>query len=346
MNLQSILESANVLFISSRYDVINKYIIDKVKTYYRREERVDIELLGEFGVGGDSVESGYVIVDFDRFMSVFNTPSVSGKWLCIVGVDTLTKKQVELLDNYMKKTSSNGLLVLYMDYNRKYMNNNLIKNSKVIHLLNLRYLNKSFLMEYVRDKFIESGVDVSKAGLELFVYKLGNDINNYDNIIADIANKYNGYVIGYNEIKESLKGVNTYVIDDFVEKLFSVNVGDKIDRRKVIYKVLGDLLSDMKASEVVGSLRDVIDLLIEIRVLMNKGVIPVGIKFSMREVRGKILEGSKLHSLSDYRLKELIYMASKITLNELLNVRIILDRNNLVYNEVGCKRILYSVIHR
>jgi hypothetical protein len=344
-----------VLFVTGQYKVFNNFVIDKVKDICRGSlsdilagsEAVE-ESFGEFkhmSRSGDDIISK---VDFLTFIDVVNTPAVLGKWFCYADYSLMTKKEKNILERYIKKPSENGVLVIesteYKDY-KPLLGSKVIKGSEKVHLIQLSFPHRGTLVHFVENMFKSKGVDVTRQAVELFIMRLGTAYDEYTTIIDSIASNYKNVSMTYREMVAALKGVEEYNIDDFIVQL-TCPIRTRAIRKRKIYRMLGALLEDMTPRELAYKLKSKLDDLIEMRLAINNGYVPINVVFSVPEAKDRLPENSRLRNLNDYTFRRYAEVASRTSLKDWLFMKMMLDGAGRTWDNIKYERLLYSLIHR
>jgi len=349
----SLYQSARVVFIAGQYNIFNNIVVDKLKELCEPDTLINLtpDELAEFGVAVNQTNSEYKvsnIIDMDTFMDVINIPSMNGKWFCKVDLKALNKKKLNFFERYIKDPSPNGILVVvsyeYKDF-KKYLKNKALLLSKYSHIIQLSFPYRQTLNKLVIDLFDRHDMKIDSRVAQLFIMKLGNAYDEYNTIIDNIALRYRGMAISYNQMRESLRGFENYLLEDFIKELVKPLKSAKIVPNRHVYKMLNALLVEFGAENLVLKLRYKIDELIEFRILINKGLIPIKIHYSTIEVKNRLGEEHPLAKLNDFRFRLTADIASSTSLRDWVYMKLILS-NISGYNKSSYERALYSLIHR
>lgn len=343
-----IYEESSVLFITGDIDIINNIVLDELKRKSLNEN------LGEFSID-DSLANDFNVninnndiltsVSVNEFIDMSHTPSIIGKWFCSVDYKTLANNEIELINNYILNPSEYGVLAIisrdYKDY-RKYLNNKTIQKSTVCNLIQLSFPNKTGLTWVVKKLFLERGLSVTNPAIDLFIFKMGNSYNEYRDIIEYIAINCNKKEINYEDMKTYLKNIARYDIDDLIIEILK----PLKKRGNTVFKVLANVLSESNVKDIINKMRYRIDDYIELRILINKGIIPIKVKYSISEVKEKIGKESRLYKIPNFRFKEMSRIASMTSLRDWVYIKLILDRLNPMSSDIEYERALYDIVHR
>lgn len=343
-----------VVFITGPYNIFNNMVVDGLKKKADASAISEISkgLTDEFGIqneDGDGIIKVSNSVDFNTFLDVVNIPSMEGKWFCRVDLRILTKKQKNRLDNYIGNPNPNGILVVvsndYKDF-RSYLGNRVLGYGKVSHIIQLSFPSRTPLVRIVRRMFEDKGVKMDVRTAQLFVMRMSRAYDDYSLMVDKICTEYKGCTISYNQIKDELKGVNNYILEDFIERLLRPIKSDKIDTRRDIYKMYGSLLSEMGAVKLVNSIKYRLEDYIELRLAINKGIIPIKVRYSVIEAKERLGIGNRLHKIPDFKFRRMAYIASLTSMRDWMFMKMILNNIKYKFDEEENEKVLYSLIHR
>lgn len=354
-------DTTQVMFIAGNLDIFNNMINDRLKDSCRGEmEDIDIptELMSEFGIEDTDSEVGSTLnsVDIDSYFDLCNTPSVIGKWFCSESYEDLSKKQRERLEKFIRTPSENGVLVIRVaDFRdiKGLLGNKVIKNSGVVNLIRVSFPNKVTLRKIVLELFNKHEVSVEEKAIDLFILRVSDQYNEYQSLVEKIALNCKGTVVDYSTMAEQLKGVENYVIDDFIEELASKPIGRReISVNRKIYKIERALLNEYKPADILRQLYKKIDNIIEMRVMINKGAVPSMVKFKVETAQTRIGEGSRLSKLSEYGFMKLYKQAQLTSLKDWVFIKLILsslydnDKPKYMISESEYYKVLHAIINR
>lgn len=352
INNENMYKTARVMFIAGPYSIFNNRVADRLKNMCRGslEATEGVEkLMEEFVMSRHEYSQTSSSLDFTEFLEVVNVPAVTGKWFCSVDYKMLTKKHKEALDKYIKKPSENGVLVVimtdYQDY-RPYLKNRSITANAFTHLIQLSFPYRSILISLVKEMMIERGVKVADKAVELFVLRMSRSYDEYPQVLDRICRQWEGRTMTYNDMSQELKGIENYVLEDFLEELVNPIKNKRIVTRRKIYRMLNALLSDMGPRELALRLRSKISDLIEMRILINTGVIPIRLRFSVPEAKSRLDEDHKLKRLNDYTFRRYAEIASKTSLRDWVFMQMILNNVEHSWNPSENAKAIYALVHR
>ena len=362
--------SAKIMIVMGQYSVFNNIAIDAIRDICKPTDYFETsnDLIAEFGIEDDfdtssNNQSNITLsntIDIDTFMQVNTIPSLYGTWFCSVDYGFLTKKQKDWLNKYMKEPSDNGRLVIqstdFRDY-KYFLKNKIVLNSTSIHAIQLGFPSRTTLESIVKALFEDRGVYIEKQAIELFIMRMSASYDQYVEIIdkiivesvpKDTNNKDKGwkYTITYDDALNSMKGIENFVIDDFLNRLLIPLKSNKTNGKNKIYKMLGALLKEMGAKELINKLRYKIDDYIEFRMAINSGKIPIMVKFSVSEAKGRLGEDSKLNRFSDYTFRRMARIASETSLKDWVYMKMLITNIQNRYSETSYEKALYSLISR
>ena len=110
--------------------------------------------------------------------------------------------------------------------------------------------------------------------------------------------------------------------------------------------MLSSLMEEFGAEQLVQKLRRKIDDYIEFRLAINSGIIPVKVRFSIPEAKGRLPENHPLQRFSDYTFRKMAITASKTSLKDWFCMKMILTNIQYKYDVVSYERALYSLVNR
>lgn len=344
--------NSKVAIVTGPYNIFNNMVIDRFKKECAEENyyEVDSDTLSEFGIKSDDSEAKISNnVDFNTFMGVINIPSVVGKWFCSVDISIMSKKQMEILREYIKNPGDNGILIInsseFKDY-REFLYSNIVKYSKTCNLIQLSFPNRKTLINLVKQMFYSRSVQISEESASLFVMRMSSSYEEYNAIVDRVCEGYSDTVISYSQVKERLKGVENFVLDDFIEALLKPLSGEKITANRKIYKMYKMLMQEYGITKLLNNIMYKIDDYIQFRILINKGIIPIKVRFSVDEAKRYIGEEHKLYKMTEYKFRRMANIASLTSLRDWVYMKLILSKAKGVYTDEGKEKILYTLMHR
>lgn len=354
--------TARVLFVVGQYSLFNNLAIDAIRDICKPDEEFmnDPSIVAALQDEDEDTEDIMAVINnkvtLDNFMRVHGAMPMMGLWFCSVDYSFMTKKQLSWLDSYIKAPSSYGRLVVFCTEWRKYsslLKNKIIKNSSFVHLIQLSFPSKYTLQSVISELFLEKGVRIEQRAIELFIMRMSNSYDQYgeviDKIIAEsVPNDVDGtnlYTITYEDTLNAMKGIENFVIDDFIAKLLDPLKSDKTNGKNKIYRMLGSLLEEFGARQLVNRLKNKIDDYIEFRIAINTGIIPIVVKYSVQEAKNRLGEKHKLSKYSDYTFRKMANIASQTSLRDWMYMKMILG-NVSKMSDSSYEKALYSLINR
>lgn len=357
-------DSAKVLFVLGHYNLFNNIAIDKIKMLCKppKQEAINEELLKDFGIeggtgGGTEVISVSNNVDFDTFTKVIDISSMEGKWFTSIDYAFASKKQRDWINAYIKSPSNNGRLVVYCNEFKNYrmlLKSSVIANSQWVHLIQLSFPSRKALINIVEGLFEKNGALLERKSIELFIMRMSNSYDDYEETVEKIINETIGTVeegsklksISYDSVLQAMKGIENYVLDDFLERLLEPLELKQANGKRKIYRMLNALLEEFGAVSLVNKLRFKVDDYIEFRLAINSGIIPVKVRFSVQEAKSRLGEEHKLTRFSDYTFRKMALLASETSLKDWVYMKMMLAHIKYKYEPASYERALYSLINR
>lgn len=349
---QGMYDSTQVIFIAGPYNIFNNIVSDKLRFMCKGSldpDSLDEDLLQEFNLSKSDTISWNKSIDFQAFLDVVKIPAITGKWFCSIDYKMLTKKQKESMERYYKTPSSNGVLVVtlndFADY-KFYLRNRIIENSNNTHLIQLSFPSRTSLVGIVTSMMEERGVGVEKKAAELFVLRMSSSYDDYEEVIDRICLYNKGNTINYQNMVEQLKGVENYVLDDFLFQLTAPIRSKKIVSTRKIYRMEEAMISEFGARKLVTKLKYKVEDLIEMRMLINKGIVPIRVRYSVEEAKRRMGEGNRLHKLSDFSFRKTATLASKTSLRDWIFIKMILNSVEAKSSESEYEKVIHTLINR
>ena len=340
-----------VIFVCGSYPVFNSLVVDRARESCKGEELFDEETLKEImeEFGGDFTESRQGI-SYDEFLDYVRTPSIVGRWFCSVDFKLLTAKQKERLWTYIRKPNENGLLVVtateYKDI-KVLRKNGVIDRSKFVGLINLQYPPKDILKEIVKDLFKERRVDIDDKSINYFLVRLSESYNDYTTVIDNmIVGLGDSKIITFDKAKDLLRNTSNYVFDEFVMALTKPLSSVEISRKRKIYKMLDSMLETMSAGQIANRLLNRINTMIQFRIIINQGKVPLLVRYSANECKEALGDEHPLSKINNISFKKSVYLASRTTLKDWYFMRTILMNRKSTYDDAVNLRALLTIIHR
>lgn len=353
-----IYENTRVMFVLGKYTWFNNMVCDTLKYTCINEEDTVADAIGveeEFGI--EDINSDNALsnsVDFNTFMDVIGVSSINGKWFCRVDFSMLNKKQQEKLFTYIKDPSSNGVLIItstdWMQY-KEILRNKVLSISKVSHIIQLSFPSKPILKNIVAQSFDEKGINIDSNAVDFFVMRMSSAYDKYEDEINNIVDVHGTKPLDLKTIKVYMKGIENYVIDDFVLELTKPMVSDKTNSKKVL-KMMIALEDEFGAKSVVLQTIKKVNECIDYRLLINQGYIPIGINYFFNDIINKLPNKEKYEKVNEWTFRKKAELASKTSLRDWEYMRLILNKalenQRISDNEMDkkCQKALYELATR
>lgn len=338
-NNESIYHS-RVLIVCGGHAIFNNMIIDRVRDNIREDcmKRLNTDNKEYLTLRDLDLD-----VDIGKFLEVCKVPPFVGKWYCRVTLKELSKGQKDKVDKYIKSPSKYGVLIIeiteYREF-KSYLNNKELKKSKESNVIKLSYPSKRDLRQLVESK--TQGIKIADKAMDLFIMRMSDNYDEYENMINMLVDCEEN-TIDYDRMKDILKGVENYAVDDLLKTFIVPPRGDKGKKRA--YSIMHVMIDDMGAYKLVNLLKSNVDKLVLIRAYINKGYIPGRMKYSLEEFKGKLEEESPLKKLSDFALRKNISMALDTSLKDLTYMKLILSTSKS-FDDESCEIVLMKLMNR
>lgn len=348
----SMYKETQVLLITGQYNIFNNLVNDKFRELCKG--KIDIaenaSLLEEFEISefdSDGVSSNSL--EFSDFIQYVKAPPVTGKWFCSVNYNTLSKKDREQLKKYYKNPSSYGVLIVklfeFSEY-KEFIRDRVLTNSLVSSIIQLNFPNRRVLQRVVHDICESKNVEISQKAIELFIMRMSSSYDDYEDVLNEICMLKENGSISYEDMLDHLKGIENFILDDFLMQLTVPIASRKIVTSRKIYKMEKAMLSEMGARKLVNRLKYKIDDIIEMRYIINKGIVPINVKYSVKESKERMGEGNRLNKLSDLAFKKTAYLASKSSLKDWVFIKMLLNSVNNKSKDCEFERVIHSIVNR
>lgn len=338
-----------VILVLGENSLFNNYIVDRIKDFCKPSKtEYNISMFEEFGIKLDeSLGNNSNVVDFDTFMEVSGTQCMNGTWFCKTELSLLTKKQFERFENYCKKGSQAGRLVIesndFSDY-IKLLKSTKYRNSTRVGMFSTKYIPRKALIDMVRAKFSEKGVTLDNDGCEVFVSRLSVAYDEYEDNINRIAELYSGKYISASEMVTAMKGIENFAISDFIGMVLKPMKDDTVRRLKV-YRTAEYLIEEYGANRLRRQLIKQVKEFMRFRVLINNGIIPYGIKYSMKDVEKTLGQDDPLMKYNEYRFKRNADTAASTSIKDWTCMLMILESADK-RRDVTSEYAIYKLINR
>lgn len=349
----NIYEDIAVVLITGHYDSIINMVVDTIKDKYSTKvnnSEIDNIMKKEFNI--ESVEESVNnTVDFDTFFEVVKTPSVSGKWICICDLDSMSKKHYDKVVSYINKPSKFGILIIkstdYKVYN-KLANKNKFKISKNVNHISLSFPDQGVMKKIISEMIKEKGKSIDNNAIQHLMIKLNGNYKDIVEIVEMITSEINEDTIKLPELRKLIKNIEYFSVNDFIEELTKPLMNDNTNNKKV-YRMMADMIDTYGASNLVGLLIKSVDTMIDLRVLINRGTIPVKINYFYSDVIKEISKDSrysKYAKMKEYTLRKRASIAAQTSLRDWVFIRLMLEKVKYNRDENACIRAIYDVVIR
>ena len=342
-----------VLAVTGSHNIFVDLIYSAVKTDVEAHSvgfATKVELDDEF----NTIEERESSLDLDTFLKVCYNMSPMGKWLCKVNWDFLNKKNKERVKTYIKKPSEYAIMVIVAQEWKNIKELRGIRtfdSSKFSHLIDIQYPRKPELETIVTKLFATKNMRIGEDSAKLFILKLGTAYDEYKPNIdiiydrLDIAQRVKSIDsaaeessskiinIDIKEFKESMQGIDYFVLDDFLLQLLVPMHSRRVVQKRKIYRMLSTLLTDYSAREICTKLRYKIEELMYYRAYINNGCIPVRTRYNCEKIKERIPEDSKLRKATSLTFKRNAYTASLTSIEDWYFMYMMLCRNRASDND-------------
>ena len=178
--------------------------------------------------------------------------------------------------------------------------------------------------------------------------RLGSDYNSYSSILQTIAVDYRDKYIGYDDMLQYIQNIDNYNIDEFIERLVKTKINDKFVKTRKVYKAYYSIVEDIGAESFLRRLEYKIKALVEMRVYINNGKVPVLVRYGAKEVQDSLPDNSPLKKLSTFSFKRLARLANETSLRDWSYILMLIksSRYSKFKTEEQCESIIHSIIHR
>lgn len=353
-----IYDNTKVMFIFGKYITFNNMVSDTLKDMCINSD-TPVDALGvddEFGIkSSENDDSGLAnVVDFATFIDVIGVANINGKWFCKADLASLTKKQKDFLNKYIKTPSDNGILVITSDdwkVYKEYLKNRVINNSKETHMFQLNFPNKPVLKSIVHQLFEDKGIEIDSAATDFFIMRMSNAYDDYEAQIDRVVDMHTFSTLSVKDLKEYMKGIENFIVDDYVVELTKPLSSEKTNNKKVLRMMIA-LEDELTAKGLVYQVLKQVDEYIDFRVMINSGIIPIGINYFFNDVIKELGDNNKYAKMNEWLFRKKAYTASLTSLRDWEYIKIILQKaieNPKLPNEIiemRCERALYDISTR
>lgn len=353
-----IYNSTKVMFILGKYTWFNNMVSDTLKYMCIDQDNTfesTISIGDEFGLSSDTNNNDISnSVDFSTFMDVIGVSSINGKWFCRTELNMLTKKQKDKLLSYIKEPSDNGILVVvstdWKDY-KDILRNRVLSFSKVSHIMQLSFPNRNVLKSIVKQSFSEKNIEIDSGALDFFLMRMSSAYDKYEEVIDSIVSMHKSELLTSKDLKVYMKGIENFIVDDYVEELTKPMVSDKTNSKKVL-KMMVALEDELGAKSLLYQVLKKVDEYIDYRLLINDGYIPIGINYFFNDVINSLPNKEKYEKVNEWVFRRKAEIASRTSLRDWTYIKLILSKaieNNRLPEDIidmKCQKALYEISTR
>lgn len=339
-----IVNDSRVLFIFGKYPVFNHLLIDSIRETCVIDDDID---LSDFSDLGDfSQSTGSEDLNFDDYLLYCNSVNINGQWFCCTDYKMLTSKQKSALDTHIKHPAKYGKLIIVITEFKSMLEimKKGVKSSKNVNLIKLNYPRRGVLEDIVVELFKKQGTNVAPQAVQLFIMRMGIAYDKYSEQIARLSN--GSKELSFEAMQQGLRGCTMYALSDFMLALLKPTNSDKVVKSRKAYKILNTLIPELGAQTVLRRLYYEVQRMVEYRVYINNGAIPVLVPYNIDKVRNRIPESSKLNKASDYAFKREALIASRTSLKDWIYIYLIILNGLRSNSEIGAYRALMACVHR
>lgn len=352
-----------VMFVLGKYSFFNNLVCDQFKYHCNTGDTGAIfvdnfdAVSNEFGIdtGSDIASTS---VDFNTFMDVIGVPSINGKWYCKTSLESLTKKQIAVLQKYIKEPSDNGrLLIVSNDWSiyREWLKNRNLIHSNVAGYIQLSFPPKDILKKIVKQMFEERHIEIKSTAIDFFLTKMSSAYDDYEQVVKNICDEHKSKELLVSDLKIYMKGIENYVIEDFIYELVKPLSSAKTNNKKIL-RIMATLEDDMGAKNLVYQTLKIVNECIDFRIMINSGIIPIGIKYFFKDTIADISkiygEKSKYATMNEWVFRKKAELASRTSITDWEYIKLMLLKA-LEVKEISddemdarCKRALYDICTR
>lgn len=353
---EDIYNKSRVVLITGKYNIFNNMVADTLKDMCGNKYTPNLSLMeteDEFGVE-DTEAATSNSVDFDSFIELVDIPSITGKRFCRVELATLNKKQIEKLNNYLKQPSRYGILVIlaneYKDY-KDWLKNRYLNHGQFTHLFTLNFPKREILKSIVNTIFESKGKEIDSASIDYFLMRMSTEYDKYEEVIDKIIEKHTDVKITAKDMKEYMKGIEYFDIDDFMYEIVKPLNSGKTGNKKIV-RMLAALEEKYDPETLARELQKRIVELIDFRIMINTGIISINIRYIFNDVIKLLGPDNKYAKMNEWVFRKKAELASLTSLQDWVYMNIILNKAlgvgfaNSVEVKRACQRALYSLITR
>lgn len=349
---EEIYNKCNTMFITGPYEIFNNMVAETAR-YSCMENGVQIEtkvdMLDEFGISTTESSTSLSSVSFDQFFEVVQSPNINGRWYCYTDYAMLKEKQRKKFKEYIKKSNRNGLLVVeskeFMDF-KDIIKNRTFDSSREVHHINMSFPDRNTVESIVAEAFLEKGRKLKPKALDSFVTRMNKGYDDLDRMVDLVVEcTKEEEEVKEADIRLALKGVEHFGIEDFMEELVKPLSNDTTNNKK-IYRIMAAMIDEYGASKLVEKLLREINTMIDFRIMINRGTIPIKINFFFSDIKKELGSDNKYSKMNEYTFRKKANMAAQTSLRDWEYMKLMLMRSKNSYSEVAKIRAIYDVVTR
>lgn len=357
---EELYNNTRVILITGKYQLFNNLIADTLKDMSIDKNMPNSSLINlgdEFGVS-DEEASASTSVDIDTFFDVANVSNINGKWFCRVELGSMTKKQKENFIKYAKQPSRYGILVVistnYADY-REFLNNKIFTFGQYTHIMSLSFPNRLIMKNIVQMMFADKGYEIDNQSIDYFIMRMSSEYDKYEEVINKITEQHNesGETknIEYSDIKNYMRGIEYFDIDDFMYELVKPLSSGKTNNKKII-RMLASLKDKYESEKLVIELQKKIAELLDFRIMINSGYISINVRYIFNDVVKLLGDNNKYAKMNEWVFRKKADLASMTSLQDWTCMNIILNKALAIgypdskERKMACEKALYELVTR
>lgn len=348
-------EKSRVIVVAGQHNLFNRLFIDRVRNSVKVERKnansgntLMSEFFGDEEETADDISQGSI--DLETFFKVVNTPSLIGRWYCCTEYQFISKKDKEKIKNYIKRPSENGVLVLVAnEWNdiKELRRLQSLRSSQYSHMVELGFPGRKQLFGIVSTLFRENNKNIGELAAKLFIMRMSTAYDEYEETIQVVCERLSEKTdVSYDDMKEAMKGIENFIMDDFIKALLKPVNSIKVVKSRKVYKILDSLMEELTAREVVNKLKFRFKDMIEFRFSINKGVIPVRGRYNADKIKERIDENSRIKKIGNMAFKRNAYIASMTSIGDWLYMYNILDKVRAGADDSEYFHSLIALMHR
>lgn len=359
----NLISDLRVAIVAGQHNLINNIVSDRIKAACRDSFELDKESLGElydeFSIEDTeySEEEGLYVLNLETFVTQSTVPPPAGLWFCRVDIDVSTAAQRDLVLKYIERPNEYGkLVVVSSDYKvfRVYLRNRTLLKSGTCHIFNVGFPNKTQLRPIIENLAAEYKIEFSTKALDNFIIRMSDQYDSYPMALERLSRNLpenDGEMrrVGPDALAKILKGIEFFSINDFVEALSKPLSSGTLNNKKIT-RMLFSLLDAWGGKALVRKLLKSIDQCIDFRLMVNKGIIPVGVEFFYADTLKRLPDTSEYKEWPEWKFRNAAQLAIRTSLRDWLYIKLILGRirldGKIQSSDEEIFRMLYGVCIR